>query len=215
MALAAIAAAVIGLGTPGGVARAQNASSTNAATAAPPAAAAAHAPALPSGAAEVVKLYKGGIDKDVIIDYINSTALPYHLSADGILYLRTLGIPQEVTKAMILRDGQQQQQQAAQQQALQAAQQMQQTVAQQQMPPPDAEAPPQAPPPVAAPATPAPTVTVIGSDYPAYYYGYPAYDYYYWPPVIIGGGWGWGHGGGWHGGGYHGGFGGGRGGGHR
>jgi len=48
------------------------------------------------------------------------------------------------------------------------------------------------------PTTPAPAVTVIGSDYPVCDYGYPdsyhggAYDY--WPPVIIGGG-GWGLGG--------------------
>ena len=76
---------------------------------------AAQAPALPYGAGEVVKMYQGGINKDVIVNYINSTSLPYHLSADGIIYLQTLGVPQEITKAMIQRDGQLQQQQAAQQ----------------------------------------------------------------------------------------------------
>ena len=43
---------------------------------APPAASAA---GLPYGAAEVLKMYQGGIKKDVIIQFINNTVLPYHL----------------------------------------------------------------------------------------------------------------------------------------
>jgi hypothetical protein len=53
-----------------------------------------------------VKMYQGGIDKDVIINYVNSISSPFHLNADGIIHLRTLGIPQEITKAMIVHDGQ-------------------------------------------------------------------------------------------------------------
>jgi hypothetical protein len=163
------------------------------------------------GVGEVVKMYQGGINKDVIVNYINNTALAYHLSADGIIYLQGLGMPQEITKAMILRDGQLQQQQ---QQA------MQQFYQQQPVPPPGAMpngygyGEGQPPPQVATPSTPPPDVTVVGSDYPVYDAGYPYYGYYgypyYWPGYI--GGWGWGRGfGGFRGGfgGFHGGFGGG------
>jgi hypothetical protein len=175
------------------------------------------------GVGEVVKMYQGGINKDVIINYIDNTAFAYKLSADGIIYLQSIGIPQEITKAMILRDGQLQQQ--GRQQAMQ-----QQYYAQQPMPP--GGAPPngygygagQPPPDVATPSTPPPDVTVIGSDYPVYDAAYPYYGYYgypyYWPGYVGIGGWGWGRGwgGGWHGGiggfhggggGFHGGFGGG------
>jgi uncharacterized membrane protein YgcG len=230
MAVAAITATAVGAFCT--VASAQNSPSTNAPATAPVAAsvpqaaapAPAAVPALPYGVGEVLKMYQGGINKEVIVNYINSTALPYHLTADGIIYLQTLGVPQEITKAMILRDGQlQQQQQMAMQQMYQ--QQAMQASAQGQPPPQygAAPAPGQTPPPdVAAPSTPPPSVTVIGSDPPVYYdYGYPYYGYawpYYYGGPYFGGGWGWG-GRGWGGyrggGGFHGGggFGGGHGGG--
>jgi len=178
-------------------------------------------PALPYGVGEVVKLHQAGIDKDIIVNYINNNALPYDLSADGILYLQRLGMPKEITTALIQRAGQLRQLQASQQ-----YDQLQATA-----PPPGGAIGVRPPTQVMTPATPAPAVTVIGSDYPVYDYDYPdayyggAYDY--WPPVIIGGG-GWGFGGfrggygGFRGGsrfggggGAHGGFGGGHGGGHR
>jgi hypothetical protein len=155
-------------------------------------------------------MYQGGINKDVIINYIDNTALAYHLTADGIIYLQSLGVPQEITKAMILRDGQLQHQ----------AMQQQQFYAQQPMPPPGAVpngygyGAGQPPVDVATPSTPPPDVTVIGaSDYPVYdagypYYGYYGYPYGYWP---LYGGWGWGRGWGGYGG-FRGGFGGFRGG---
>lgn len=165
--------------------------------------AAVSAPALPYGVEQVVKMYRGGIGKEVIVNYINTTSLPYQMSADDILYLQSLGLPQEVTLAMIVRGGELQQQANVQQTAAATAAAY------------PAIAPYSAPPaqnePIVVPSTPAPavapSVTYIGSDYsyPYYYdYGYP----YYWPVV---GGWGWG-GWGWGGrgwGGYHGGFGGG------
>jgi hypothetical protein len=202
MALAAVTATAIYFGAPGSIASAQNTSATNAS--------AAKAPALAYGVGEVVKMYQGGINKDVIVNYINSTALPYNLNADGIIYMQTLGMPQEITKAMIQRDGQlqQQQQQQQQQQANQQYYQQQQPMPG-AMPAPYGAVAPQPPMQVVTPTTPAPAVTVIGSEYPAYDYGYPYYSYggpyYYWPPVVIGGwgwGWGWGHGG------FRGGFGG-------
>jgi len=180
-----------------------------------PAPRAASAPGLPYGVGEVLKLYQGGIKKDVIIQYINNTVLPYHLGADGIVYLQSLGVPQDITKAIIQRDGQLQQQQQAMQQ-----------YSQQPMPPttaPDGAVATPPPGQVGGPPTPPPSVTVVGgADYPYYGYGYPYYGYgwpyYYGGPVVIGGGWGWGWGyGGFRGGygGFHGGFGGGHGGGHR
>ena len=226
IALAAITATAVYLGTPGSIASAQNTPTPNASV--------VQAPALAYGVGEVVKMYQGGINKDIIVNYINSTALPYSLNADGIIYLQTLGMPQEITKAVILRDGQlQQQQQRANQQYYQQQQPMPGA-----MPALYGAVATQPPMQVVTPTTPAPAVTVVGSNYPVYDYGYPYYAYggpcYYGPSVIIGGwgwGWGWGHGGfrggfggfrggggfgGFHsGGGFHGGFGGGHGGGHR
>lgn len=175
------------------------------------------APGLPYGAQEVLKMYKGGISKDIIVNYVNSSTLPFHLSADAIIYLQGAGIPVDVTRAMIQRDGELQQQRAASA----AAYMPPPNYAQQQQQPP-LMPPPQGasvnPPMVAAPSTPPPNVTVIGGDSEPYAYGNPdyydyGYPYGYWGgPIVIGGGWwggGWGRGG-W--GGYHGGFGGVRGG---
>jgi hypothetical protein len=216
MTLAAITATAVSIAEPWSIASAQNTPTPNNSAASPPAVSVAQTPALPYGVGEVVKMYQGGINKEVIVNYVNTTALSYHLNADGIIYLQTLGMPQEITKAMIQRDGQLLQQQQASQQYYQ------QQPMPQAMPAPYGTVAAQPPMQVVTPTTPAPAVTVIGSDYPVYDYGYPYYSYggpcYYWPPVIIGGwgwGWGWGHGGfrGGYGGFHGGGFGGFRGGG--
>jgi hypothetical protein len=210
--LAAVAATAVCLVVSSTVASAQSAATANDGSTRPPAASLAQTPVLSTGVGEVVKMYQGGINRDVIVNYINSTALPYHLNADGIIYLQALGMPQEITKAMILRDGQMQQQQANQgyyrPQPMPGA-----------MPAPYGNVPMQPPIQVAVPTTPAPDATMIGSDYPGYDYGYP-YNYYGGPyyggpyygwPLVVGGGWGWGRG--WGYGGFRGGFGGFRGGG--
>lgn len=191
-------------------ARAQNSPPPNNNAPPPPAGVAGQAPALPRGVGEVVKMYQGGIDKDVIINYVNSTALPFHLNADGIIYLHSLGLPQEITKAMIVRDGQLQQQRQFnqpnyQQQPMPGA-----------MPPPYGATAGQPPVQVVTPTTPAPDVSGVYpdyGDYGDYGYGYPyysGYPYYYGWPVVVGGGWGWGRG--WGHGGFRGGVGGFRGG---
>ncbi len=203
MAFAAITTAAVCLGLPWCAASAQNSSTASYSTAPPPAASATQVPALPYGAGEVMKMYEAGIGKDVIIGYINNSSLPFHLSADAIVYLQTLGVPQKITKAMIQRDGQMQQQQA-----------MQQQYQQQQMAAPNGAMAAQPSAQVVIPTTPAPAVTVIGgSDYPYYDYGYPDYygyggAYFDWP-LVVGGGWVGGYGGY---GGYRGGIGGFRGG---
>jgi hypothetical protein len=145
-------------------------------------------PSLSYAVNEVTKMYQGGIGKNVILSYVNSSMAPYHLSADGILYLHRLGFPEEVTQAMIQRDGQLQQQLGAQQQFYQ-----QPTAA---MAAQNASMAAQSSSPIVTPTTPAPAVNVIGSDYPYYGDDYPYYGgyagYYGWPVV---GGWGWGYGG--------------------
>jgi len=222
MALAAMFTAIC-LGIPGSVARAAK---PNAEASVPPTTGSAPSPALPSGAGEVLKMFKGGISKDLIIGYINTTALAYHLSADEIIHLQTAGLPQEVIKAMIERGGQLQRQQVGQRQI---GQLQQQRVDQQYYQPrgvPNGAYAAQPPAPYVMPSAPAPPVVMDGLDYPVY----PAYDsgyppYYigspcYWPPVVIGGvgwgrSWGWGPGvggnigGGFRGGSIGGGFGGG------
>jgi hypothetical protein len=189
----ALAATAVWLGVPSSTASAQNTSTISSSATTPPAGSLTQGPALPYGAGEVVKMYQAGINKDIIVSYINSTALPYHLSADGIIYLQGLGMPQEVTQSMIQRDGQLQQQA------------MQQYFYQQQLAASTATAndlAARSPAQVVTPTTPAPSVTVIGgSDYPYNYdYGYPYYAGYGWP--YFGGyggglGWGWGNRMGW------------------
>ncbi len=62
-------------------------------------------PILPHSTAEVVKLYQGGVSKDVIVNYVNSSMYPFHLTADQIIYFQRMGIPSEITQAMLQRDG--------------------------------------------------------------------------------------------------------------
>jgi hypothetical protein len=147
-----------------------------------PAAAQAPAPALAPGVSQVVKMYQGGIHKDVILNYINNTAAPCRLDADGILYLQSAGVPQEITQALITRDGQLQQLAMANAAAMAASGQAAYGTQNAQ---------------VVTPTTPPPDVSDYGdyggypfySGYPYYpYYGYPYfYGAYGWP------GWGWGY----------------------
>jgi hypothetical protein len=177
------------------------------------------APSLPYGVNEVIKMFQGGISKDIILGYVQNTALPFHLTADGIIYLQHIGIPQDVISALIHRDGQLHDQAAQAYQQSMAMQQMQQQQGAYAGQPQGAPGPDSAVAgggnAVVTPTTPPPPVYDEGGY--ADYSGYP-YDYgsYYWPPVVVGGwgpGWGWGgwgHGWGRGFGGFgHGGFGGG------
>ena len=169
----------------------------------PAATVAAPAPALAYSVAEVVKMYQGGIGKEVLVSYVETTAVPFHLTADAIIHLQHLGLPQEVTAAMIRRDGELQKQGGAAYQPTYANQPPYATY--QPQAPQDSSANYQAPvastaPPMAMPSTPPPVVNpypdpgpsvvvappVVYPDYSVYpYYGYP---YYYGPNVVIGGG---------------------------
>ena len=179
-----------------------------------PAIVTAQSPAFPLGVSEVVKMYQGGIGKDVLVSYIENSALPFHLTADGIIYLQHLGMPKEVTSALILREGELQKQAvAAYQQRAQASQQQPATGA----PGYNQAGVGNTALPVPMPSTPAPAVYPYAESAPPPVYpdysAYPDYDYgypYYAPGLVIGGGYGWGWGGyGRYGGGVRGGSGGG------
>jgi hypothetical protein len=223
--VAGVAGLLVSFGALSTAANAQDSSTQPASTAVK-----SDVPVLPYQAGEAVKLYQAGVNKAVIRNFVNNTPAPYHLNADQIIYLQRVGMPVDVTQAMIQKDIELQQQASAQQSNLQYASEPTRTLN-------DVVAEQQAEAQAAAQAQPGPEVTVIGSSYPTYPvfnygYSYPYWDY----PVIIGGGWGggWGHWGyrggfhggfrgGFHGGGFHGGFGGhggfsghgGHGGGHR
>jgi hypothetical protein len=150
--------------------------------------------ALPLGVSEVVKMYQAGISKAIIVGYIENSVLPFHLTADGEIYLQRLGVPQEVMLALIHRDGELQRQaamayQQQRQQAATTAAANNQVVAGN----PDlAVATPGTPPPVVPDAYPYASAPVVYPDYGAYsYYGYP---FFYGPDVFIGGGFGFEHG---------------------
>jgi len=206
--LAAMVATAVYFGVPAGRADAQSNVTTSAGTMVPATGGAAPvpAPALSAGVADVLKLFQNGINQDVMVSYVNNAPGAFDLGANVILYLNRLGLPPEVVQAMLQHDSRRQALAAAPPQppAVPAATD-------------EAAAPVSGP--VAAPSTPAPSVTVIGgADYPYYDYGYPAYDaggyYDNWPVFIGGGFWGYGGYGGYRGGGggFHGGGGGFRGG---
>jgi hypothetical protein len=156
------------------------------------------APGMAFGVSEVLKMYQGGINKEVILHYIQNTILPFHMTADNIIHLQSLGMPEEIIKTLIQRDGQ------LQQQAMTAYRQQPPNGYGQQPPPGYGQQPPPGygqPPPmqsdaVVMPTSPPPPVAypVDYSAYPYDYgYAYPYYGYYGYPYLGFGwGGWGWG-----------------------
>lgn len=156
----------------------------------------ANTPVLSYGASQAVDMYQRGVKPDVIVGYIMHSSAPYELSANAIIYMKSLGVPVKIVNAMLQRDAE------LHEQALSAG----------------AEGPKPATQ-MVSPYPPLVQPGVIPDD--AYApYDYPDYDEF-WPPVVVGGDWGWGWGwgghwghhwghyrGGFHGG-FHGGFGGG------
>jgi hypothetical protein len=161
---------------------------------------------MPSGVSEVMKLFKGGIQADIMVSYINNSPLSFYLSADNLISLQKEGVPAPVLTAMIQRNGDLRRQMGVA--ASPPAQVMAQDPAPQYASPP-AQVPAQAA--VAqyysAPVPPAASYPyAVAPSYPVYdpYY----YDPYYYPwypfggPVVFGFGFGGGH---WGGGGHFGG----------
>ncbi len=79
------------------------------------------APAIPtppsilpfSPLAQVVRLVQAGVDPEVILAYVTNSISTFNLDSDKIIYLANLGVPNEITTAMMQRDQVLQQQMAA------------------------------------------------------------------------------------------------------
>jgi hypothetical protein len=141
------------------------------------------ASSLPSGVAEVMKMYKGGIPADIMISYVNNSPLVFYLSADNIISLQQQGVPMPVINAMLNRYGQSQRQNSMMAGAAQAQQP--------QYGAPQAPVPAQAPPPQYYSYD----SSQAAASYPAAAPAYPAYDPYYYDPYYYNsfypGYWGW------------------------
>jgi len=64
------------------------------------------------GVDEVVKMHNGGVEADVIMNYIENSSVPYHLSAEEVVHLHDIGVPSPIITTLI-RHGAKVQQQAA------------------------------------------------------------------------------------------------------
>jgi hypothetical protein len=81
----------------------------------------ATAPAIPpppsilpfSPLAQAIRLVQAGVDPDVILAYVTNSISTFNLDSDKIIYLSNLGVPNEITTAMMQRDQVLQQQMAA------------------------------------------------------------------------------------------------------
>ena len=63
--------------------------------------------------AQVVRLTQAGVDEGIIMTYVTNSGSTFNLDSDKIIYLKDLGLPNEVVAAMMQRDQQLQQQMAA------------------------------------------------------------------------------------------------------
>ncbi|HXT42131.1 MAG TPA: hypothetical protein VN887_19135 [Candidatus Angelobacter sp.] len=64
------------------------------------------------GVDEIAKMSQGGVETDVILNYIENSNVPYHPNADEVVRLHDLGVPPQIITALI-RHGAKVQQQAA------------------------------------------------------------------------------------------------------
>ena len=63
--------------------------------------------------AQVIRLSQAGVDESIILTYITNSSSTFNLDSDKIIYLKDIGLPNEVVTAMMQRDQQLQQQMAA------------------------------------------------------------------------------------------------------
>jgi hypothetical protein len=54
--------------------------------------------------AEIIKLANSGVEEGVMMAYVTNSASTFNLSAEEIIYLKDIGVPDRVVTAMILRD---------------------------------------------------------------------------------------------------------------
>ena len=53
------------------------------------------------GVDEVAKMYQRGVETDVIVNYIESSSVPYHPNAEEIVRLHDLGMPSQIITTLI------------------------------------------------------------------------------------------------------------------
>ena len=63
--------------------------------------------------AQVIRLAQAGVDESVIMTFITNSSSTFNLNPDKIIYLKDIGLPDEVVTAMMQRDQQLQQQMTA------------------------------------------------------------------------------------------------------
>lgn len=56
--------------------------------------------------AQIIQLAQSGVDESVLTSYAGNAATPFSLTADQIVYLKDIGVPDSVVQAMIQRDQQ-------------------------------------------------------------------------------------------------------------
>jgi len=56
--------------------------------------------------AQIIHLAQSGVDESVLISYAGNSPTPFNLTADQIIYLKDIGVPDTVVQAMIQRDQQ-------------------------------------------------------------------------------------------------------------
>ncbi|MFN0067096.1 MAG: DUF6600 domain-containing protein, partial [Limisphaerales bacterium] len=58
---------------------------------------------LPPGVGDIIELAESGAAEEVLLAYVETSAVPYLLSVDDMIYLRDLGVPPSVIAAMLKR----------------------------------------------------------------------------------------------------------------
>ena len=57
-----------------------------------------------SALAQVIKLTQAGVSEDVIMAYVTNSTSLFNLDPDKIIYLKDIGVPDELVTAMMQRD---------------------------------------------------------------------------------------------------------------
>lgn len=66
-----------------------------------------------SPAAQVIRLVQAGVEENIVLSYVSNSSSTFNLDSDKIIYLSDVGVPGDVTTAMMQRDQVLQQQMAA------------------------------------------------------------------------------------------------------
>jgi hypothetical protein len=132
-----------------------------------PAVATKGAAKLSFGLDDVLKMVQSGVATDVILTYIENSTVAYYTTAEDIVQLHELGVPPQITAAMIRHGGKLRAEQAKAAKAVAVAPAATYTSASSQA------------------MQPAPVTYNYSYSaypyYPAYSYAYPAYSYYTYP----------------------------------